>query len=70
GPFEITRAGEVAPLVEVGDVDGLAKAMLQTLNEPLDPKNLQAAVSEYTLERSARSYLAAFGLTAPVAADG
>ncbi|MCG7955825.1 MAG: glycosyltransferase [Candidatus Thiodiazotropha endolucinida] len=70
GPFEITRAGEVAPLVEVGDVDGLAKAMLQTLNEPLDPKKLQAAVSEYTLERSARSYLAAFGLTAPVAADG
>ncbi|MCG7948632.1 MAG: glycosyltransferase [Candidatus Thiodiazotropha taylori] len=70
GPFEITQAGEVAPLVEVGDVDGLAKAMLQTLNEPLDPKKLQAAVSEYTLERSARSYLAAFGLTAPVAADG
>lgn len=70
GPFEITRAGEVVPLVEVGDVDGLAKAMLQTLNEPLDPKKLQSAVSEYTLERSARSYLAAFGLTAPVAADG
>ena len=69
GPFEITRAGEVAPLVSVGDVEGLAEAMLQTLRQPPDPEQLKMAVSEYTLERSARSYLAAFGLTLPAAVN-
>jgi glycosyltransferase involved in cell wall biosynthesis len=69
GPYEITRAGEVAPLVPVGDVDRLAEAMLQTLREPPNPEKLKSAVSEYTLERSARSYLSAFGLKPPVATD-
>jgi glycosyltransferase involved in cell wall biosynthesis len=62
GPFEITRGGEVAPLVPVGDVEALAAAMLKTLRNPPNPDNLRQAVCEYTLERSARSYLAAFGL--------
>ncbi|MES9981388.1 MAG: glycosyltransferase, partial [Candidatus Thiodiazotropha sp. 6PLUC5] len=62
GPFEVTRGGEVLPLVPVGDVDALAEAMLNTLRQPQDPEKLKSAVSEYTLERSARSYLAAFGL--------
>ncbi|MCU7906639.1 MAG: glycosyltransferase [Candidatus Thiodiazotropha sp. (ex Epidulcina cf. delphinae)] len=65
GPFEITRGGEVAPLVPVGDPERLAEAMLQTLRQPPDPDLLKAAVSEYTLEKSARRYLAAFGLTLP-----
>ncbi|MCU7803300.1 MAG: glycosyltransferase [Candidatus Thiodiazotropha sp. (ex Lucinoma borealis)] len=65
GPFEITRGGEVAPLVPVGDVEQLAEAMLHTLKCPQDPDLLRAAVSEYTLEKSARSYLAAFGLNLP-----
>jgi glycosyltransferase involved in cell wall biosynthesis len=69
GPFEITANGEVAPLVPVGDVDQLATAMLQTLQAPPDPEKLKSAVREYTLERSARSYLSAFALKLPAATD-
>ena len=65
GPFEVSRGGEVLPLVPVGDVDRLAEAMLQTLRESPDREKLKSAVSEYTLEKSARSYLAAFGLKLP-----
>lgn len=63
GPYEVTRGGEVAPLVPMGDPESLAQAMLQTLREPLDPQRLMEAVSDYTLEKSAASYLAAFGLS-------
>ncbi|MES9968947.1 MAG: glycosyltransferase [Candidatus Thiodiazotropha sp.] len=70
GPHEVTRAGEVAPLVPMGDPERLAAAMLQTLREPLDPQRLKEAVSEYTLEKSARGYLGAFGLTIPQTKDG
>lgn len=69
GPFEITRGGAVLPLVPVGDVDRLAEAMLKTLREPQDPETMKSAVGEYTLERSARSYLAAFGLKLPGSQD-
>ncbi|MET0068373.1 MAG: glycosyltransferase [Candidatus Thiodiazotropha sp.] len=70
GPHEITRAGEVAPLVPVGDVVALAEAMLETLRNPPDPEILKAAVSEYTLDRSAARYLAAFGLRVTGRGDG
>jgi glycosyltransferase involved in cell wall biosynthesis len=70
GPNEVTRGGEVAPLVPMGDPERLAEAMLQTLRQPLDPEYLKLAVSDYTLEKSARSYLAAFGLSAVRTADG
>jgi glycosyltransferase involved in cell wall biosynthesis len=69
GPYEVTRGGQVAPLVPMGDPERLAEAMLQILREPLDPECLKQAVSDYTLEKSARSYLAAFGLSAPQSAD-
>ncbi|MGD9169991.1 MAG: glycosyltransferase [Candidatus Thiodiazotropha sp.] len=70
GPYEVTRGGEVAPLVAMGDPERLAEAMLQTLREPLDPQRLKEAVSDYTLEKSARGYLAAFGLTIQQTIDG
>ncbi|MES9993427.1 MAG: glycosyltransferase [Candidatus Thiodiazotropha sp.] len=70
GPFEVTRGGEVAPLVPMSDPQRLAEAMLQTLRTPLDPQQLKDAVSDYTLEKSARSYLAAFALTLPPTTNG
>jgi hypothetical protein len=54
----------------MGDPERLAEAMLQTLREPLDPQRLKEAVSDYTLEKSARGYLAAFGLTIQQTIDG
>ncbi|MEW7985661.1 MAG: glycosyltransferase [Candidatus Thiodiazotropha sp.] len=68
GPHEVTRGGDVAPLVPTGDPEKMAEAMLQVLRHPLDPVRLKQAVSDYTLEKSARSYLAAFGLRTPKAA--
>ena len=70
GPKEITRGGEVAPLVPAGDPRRLAEAMLQVLRQPPDPDLLKSAVVEYTLEKSARRYLAAFGLSTSAAGHG
>jgi len=62
GPREILQGGRYGPLVPVGDVEALARAMVQTLREPLAPEILREAVSDYRLDVSARGYLDAFGL--------
>jgi len=62
GPREILEEGRHGPLVSVGDIDGLARAMLRTLEHPPDRGQLQAAAQRYTLERSATRYLDALGL--------
>lgn len=58
GPAEILHQGRYGPLVPVGDVPALASAMVQTLDHPLPPEQLRAAVVEYQAERSAEGYLA------------
>ncbi len=65
GPYEITQAGKFGPLVPVGDVDALAQAIRETLDNPPDSEWLKSAVAEYTMERSARAYLQAMGLKLP-----
>lgn len=62
GPREILEEGKHGPLVPVGDVERLAQAMLQTLNNPPDRARLRAAAQRYTLERSATAYIDALGL--------
>jgi len=57
GPQEILQGGKYGPLVKVGDVDGLAEAMLQVLDKSLAPETLREAVKEYTVEQSSRHYL-------------
>ena len=57
GPREILAGGRYGPLVPVGDTDALAKAMLETLANPLDKALLKNAVSNYTVEMSSRRYL-------------
>ncbi len=59
GPYEVLKGGRVAPLVAVGDVDAMADAILATLENPPSRASLQAAVSEYTAEKSAYHYLEA-----------
>lgn len=63
GPREILDGGRFGPLVPVGDVRAMAAAIAKTLEQPLPPEELRAAVAEYTVERSAERYLAALGLT-------
>jgi hypothetical protein len=62
GPIEITQKGQYGPLVPVGDVEAMAKAMIQMLDDPPDPVFLKQATAEYTMEKSARHYLRVFGI--------
>jgi glycosyltransferase involved in cell wall biosynthesis len=62
GPKEILQNGRFGPLVPVGKVDAMAKAMLETLRNPLDSRTLRSATSAYTLEKSAEQYISILGL--------
>jgi glycosyltransferase involved in cell wall biosynthesis len=62
GPKEILQDGRYGKLVAMGDVEGLAAAMAETLDHPLPAAQLQAAVSDYSVEASSRGYLDALGL--------
>ncbi len=63
GPVEVLEQGKWGPLVPVGDVDALARAMQQVLDHPPDRETLRAAARRrYTVDRSADAYLQALGL--------
>jgi glycosyltransferase involved in cell wall biosynthesis len=62
GPREILANGRYGPLVPVGNVDALRRAMLAVLRDPPRRETLLEAVAEHTLARAVASYLAAFGL--------
>ena len=57
GPRELLHGGRFGPLVQVGDADALAEAILGVLQRPPRPDALRAAVQEYRAESSARRYL-------------
>ncbi len=63
GPRELLDAGRVAPLVEMGDVDALASALLLVLAEPPRSEVLTEAVSAYHQDVSAAAYLQTLGLS-------
>lgn len=62
GPRELLDGGRYGPLVPVGDADALAVAMRETLDHPLPPETLRAAVRDYEAATSARHYLQVLGL--------
>jgi len=57
GPRELLDGGVYGPLVPVGDVQALARSMSETLDHPLQPRTLKAAVAEYDQAQSAERYL-------------
>lgn len=56
GPLEILNQGEYGALTEVGDVEGLARAIVQTLDHPCKPELLRHRANEYSLEKSLDDY--------------
>lgn len=69
GPEELLDGGRIAPLVPVGDWQGLADAMLQVLDQPPAGEVLQQAVREYNAQTSASRYLETLGVRPPSRTD-
>lgn len=57
GPAEILENGRYGPLVPVGDVEGLARALMEVLDSPPPRELLQGRAMEFSVERSCRMYL-------------
>lgn len=57
GPSEILQNGAIAPLVEVGDEGAMSEAIIDVLKNPRPVSTLQAAVVNYTIEKSTSAYL-------------
>jgi glycosyltransferase involved in cell wall biosynthesis len=56
GPAEILAQGRYGKLTAVGDVQGLAIAMTQMLNEAPDPQTLKLRSEEFSVERALNQY--------------
>ncbi|BAU50347.1 glycosyl transferase [Sulfurifustis variabilis] len=65
GPREILAGGRYGKLVPTGDGDALARAMLETLANPLPRDALMQAARPYSLEASTRGYLEALAIGPP-----
>ncbi len=57
GPAEILGNGKYGKLVPVGDSAALAKAMEESLSEPIDPEALKARAKDFSPEIIAKQYL-------------
>ncbi len=57
GPMEILQGGQYGKLTQVGDIDGLAQAIIETLDQPSQSERLKQRADEYSLERSLEDYL-------------
>ena len=57
GPAEILENGKYGKLVPVGDVEALAEAMEEALDNPIDPVKLQERAGYFSAERAISGYL-------------
>lgn len=62
GPNETLAEGRFGTLLQMGDSETMAKAILSTLDKPLSAAELQQAVAEYRDTISASHYLEMLGL--------
>jgi glycosyltransferase involved in cell wall biosynthesis len=56
GPEEILEKGKYGKLVPVGDIKGIAEAIISTLDEPPDSETLRQRAAEYSLESAVAKY--------------
>ena len=56
GPAEILSNGQYGKLVGVGDIKGLAEAIISTLESPSDSEALRCRASEFSLEKALTQY--------------
>lgn len=56
GPAEILANGQYGKLVAVGDVKGMAEAIVETLKQPPDAIALQQRAMEFSLEKAVAQY--------------
>jgi glycosyltransferase involved in cell wall biosynthesis len=57
GPAEILANGQYGKLVAVGDVEGMAEAIANTLNNPPNSQTLRQRAMEFSQERALAKYL-------------
>jgi glycosyltransferase involved in cell wall biosynthesis len=57
GPREILGGGKFGRLVPVGDVDSLARAMAESLNDTHDKEALRARARDFTVDKAVDRYL-------------
>jgi glycosyltransferase involved in cell wall biosynthesis len=60
GPGEILEHGRFGRLVQVGDAQALADAILETLQAPPDQALLRRRAQDFTLDESVRKYIRVF----------
>lgn len=57
GPAELLDGGRLGPLVDVGDASGMAAAIHQVLDAPVDPAVLKRRADMFTISHAADAYL-------------
>ncbi len=57
GPAEILEQGKYGKLVPVGDIKGIAEAIISTLEEPQELSLLKQKAAEFSLEKAVNQYL-------------
>lgn len=62
GPAEILENGKYGNLVSMGDVDGLADAILETLKNPTNSQLLQERALDFTVDNVVDQYLRVLGV--------
>ena len=63
GPWEILADGELGRLSPVGDHEGLARSIVDTLDNPIAPERLVAGARRYSAESTIDAYVEALGLS-------
>ena len=57
GPAEILEQGKYGQLVPVGNINGMAEAIISTLEKPQEPVLLKQRAAEFSLEKAVSQYL-------------